>query len=816
MPRARFRLAWAALPTVLLAAALPASAPAATSEPRTLPTVRDTLRVSDSARRVCTEGRLAGASGVVTRRWTATDEGVVTARLQGYGRSDWDLALVDSATGAVLAGSAAFGSNEVATALVRRGQALSVQACRRFGPDADVPLSISFTAVKLAAPKEKTSLVEVYASTRFDFDRLRSLGFDLTDHSDGKRQHALLHGSADARRLRQEGYSFRTVVPDVAAQDRADRAAEQNSRVGMPSGSTSYRNLDDYENEMKTLAEENPTMVRKVTLPKKSIDGRDIVGIEVATGVSRTDDGRPAFVNIGIHHAREWPSGEATIEFAYDLIKNPLGDARRNTIRDNARTFFFPVQNPDGFVVTRTVGSMPNDDLPATPGTPQQIVGGAGYKRKNCRPALGDDVPCEARQGPDTGVDTNRNYGQEWGGAGTSSDPTSLTYRGEGPFSEPENQAIREFMLGIQSTLLITNHTFTGLILRPPGVARDGPAPDEDRMRKIGDAMARETDYTSQYSYQLYDTTGTTDDWIYGVLSSFSFTPEIGKINFHPSYPNTVREYDGYELTNKDGTKRKLGGLREAYTIAGEAAVNPDSHSVIEGTAPAGATLRIKRDTITTTSPVEDDGETARKVDVLPEHRESTMTVPADGRFTWHVSPSSRPRENPQAAWRLSCERDGQEREVRDVFVARAQRVRVDLVCGGAAPTPTPCRDAIRPTSRFASRSRLRVTSSGISLRGTSTDTGCPGASVRRVTVSVALATRPNGCRFLQSNGRLGSRRSCRRTVYLPGQGGSSWTFTRRARLPRGEYKVWVRAYDAAGNVEKKAFRRNFVRLRRR
>ena len=42
--------------------------------------------------------------------------------------------------------------------------------------------------------------------------------------------------------------------------------------------------------------------------------------MEVAEDVDRTDDGRPTFVNLGAHHAREWPSGEAPMEFLLDLV----------------------------------------------------------------------------------------------------------------------------------------------------------------------------------------------------------------------------------------------------------------------------------------------------------------------------------------------------------------------------------------------------------------------------------------------------------------------------------------------------------------
>ena len=35
----------------------------------------------------------------------------------------------------------------------------------------------------------------------------------------------------------------------------------------------------------------------------------------------RRKDGRPAFLLMGAHHAREWPSAEHTLEFAYELVK---------------------------------------------------------------------------------------------------------------------------------------------------------------------------------------------------------------------------------------------------------------------------------------------------------------------------------------------------------------------------------------------------------------------------------------------------------------------------------------------------------------
>jgi murein tripeptide amidase MpaA len=830
------------LATALIGALAASPAPAATTTPRVLPTIQDTLSVTGAKRLTCSARPRTGGS-VDSTVWRAPDDGLLKVRLDGGSRGDWDLALFDAATGRKLAASSAFRSNELASAYVVRGQAVDVQACLRRGSRRSVPLAIDFAAFKPAPLDHRIQLVEVDVPTAWDKARLASLGVDLSDHSDGHTQHAVLYSPADAMKLTGAGFRYRVEIPDVLAQDARDRAAERRfalsgRRADIPSGRTSYRQYDDFLADLKAMVDDHPGVVRPITLPVKSLDGRDIVGVEIATDVDRTDDGRPVFVQIGTHHAREWPAAEATIEFGLDLLARGLaGEPRWKDILDNARTYIIPIQNPDGFVTTRTFPNSPNDDNPTFPFTPQQGSGAAGYRRKNCRPLLPDEdgVPCELRQQGDNGVDTNRNYGEQWGGPGTSSDQSSLVYHGEGPFSEPESESVRELLVKVQPTVLITNHTFSGLILRPPGTADNGPAPDEDRMRLLGDAMARETEYTSQYSYQLYDTTGTTDDWLYGGLSSFSFTPEIGKTNFHPSYTDDfIPEYDGKDSVDKNGDEIKLGGLREAYVLAGLAAINPDTHSILRGTAPAGRTLRIKRDFVTVTSARPDDDGVQHPVQRLPEHRESTLTVPSSGEFVWHVDPSTRPFEPEPVPWTLTCEDGaGNVLEQRDVFVARGQQLTLDLACAPAQPdTPTPapvpvppqtppvCADTFSPQSTFA-KGPSRVGRRGLSLRGGSTDRGCtdPGTSflrasgVGKVQVSIARVVRGNRCRFLGTRG-FGKVRSCRsQQVYLDATGTTSWRLERKLRLPKGEYKLWVRGVDQAQNVERRDARRNFWRV---
>jgi hypothetical protein len=69
-------------------------------------------------------------------------------------------------------------------------------------------------------------------------------------------------------------------------------------------------------------------------------------------------------------------------------------------------------------------------------------------------------------------------------------------------------------------TTLITNHTFSSLVLRPNVAAADLAPPsegiplgdpfDEAALKALGDRMAAQNGYTSRHAWELYDTTGST------------------------------------------------------------------------------------------------------------------------------------------------------------------------------------------------------------------------------------------------------------------------------------------------------------------
>jgi dihydroneopterin aldolase len=540
------------------------------------------LTISASTVQSCTDRLVrAGTQGASVTRWTAPLTGYVQVRLNGDERNDWDLALFDSRSGRLLDASLAWGANEMTQAWVKRGQSLTVQACRLGGPSAIEPLEI--TPVKVAASvlnrrPAKESLVSIPIATKLDFSALEATGINLDEVPNGHRAIAVLAGPADAAKVHKAGYSFKTLIPDMAAAERGYRA--QDSRVArakeksaLPSGRTTYRHYPDIQADLKKLVKKHKGLVKPLTLPVKTFQGRDIAGVEITERVKARDNGKPIFWLMAEHHAREWPSAEAATEFAIYLAQKFRHNRRVTNLLKRVRVVVTPVINVDGYLTSREATD-PADisgDPAQAPSLAESVAppgGSLAYRRKNCHGASDDpSTPCNLQYG----IDNNRNYGAGWGGPGAGTDPNTQNYRGEDMWSEPENQAVWHYSQRHDVTTLITTHNFASLVLRPPGRHNDGLAPDETALKKLGDHMARDTGYTSEYGYQLYDTSGTTEDWNYAAAGTFGYTIEMGPDsshggNFHISYQDGVID----QWTGAQTLDGKGKGLRDALLRAAD------------------------------------------------------------------------------------------------------------------------------------------------------------------------------------------------------------------------------------------------------
>ena len=664
----RLNLAWGAVAIAMLLA----SDAWASSPPVALPTIARAMTVAKPVRQTCSR-TAAGARGTAVSSYRAPESGYLSARLAGPDTSDWDLVLRD-AYNRILATSESFGSHEVTQTWVHAGDRVAAQGCRRSGRASRVPLTFNLVAADLPTPGPAPSLLRVQG-TPAQLSTLDSLGPDVTENRGLGWADVLVSGAGQLALINRAGLKHTTRIANMQTQAVHSQAADAryaasvNGVSPLPSGRTTYRTYDDIQTELKALVDNHPGRVRKVVIGT-SYQGRELSGVEIADNVNATGDGRPVYLVLALHHAREWPSAEAAMEYATMLANSSGSDARIAGLLKNERTVVIPLVNPDGFVSTQAAEPIDPADAIRDPSTGgEQSVGGIppstvesiappggilSYRRKNCSGAIPNpNVPCELQWG----VDPNRNYGELWGGLGASPDPTSQSYHGPGPFSEPETQAVRDYTRNHQVTALITLHNVAALVLRPPGLHDGGLAPDETRMKQLGDTMAADAGYTSEFGFQLYDTAGTTEDYTYAAQGGYGFTIEIGPPNGSFHMPYQVGFVD--EWTGNGGHGAIPGkGLRDALLTAGDAAMNPVDHGVIQGTAQPGATLRIKRtfDTVTSAyckvgidppltvfgGPTCAPGQTGGP-DSSADFFQSTLVVPPSGSFAWQVDPSTRP-----------------------------------------------------------------------------------------------------------------------------------------------------------------------------
>jgi hypothetical protein len=227
------------------------------------------------------------------------------------------------------------------------------------------------------------------------------------------------------------------------------------------------------------------------------------------------DEDEPEFFVNSLIHAREPMGLECCLQFMEYLVSNYATDTTVANLVNNREFYFVPIINPDGYEYNR-----------------QTNPGGGGMWRKN-------------RHG--LGIDLNRNWGYMWGydNLGSSPDANNETYRGSGPFSEPETQTLRNFIDSRHFKIIMNFHAYANDFLYPWGYS-DIYTPDQALFRIIADSATAQNGYTSGTAWEaLYNTNGDCNDWQYGEQTEkpkmFGVVIEVGNNNdgFWPS-PNRI------------------------------------------------------------------------------------------------------------------------------------------------------------------------------------------------------------------------------------------------------------------------------------
>jgi len=146
------------------------------------------------------------------------------------------------------------------------------------------------------------------------------------------------------------------------------------------------------------------------------------------------------------------------------------------------------------------------------------------------------------------GADLNRNFEFRWGCCGGSSGfQCSEVFRGPSPGSEPETQAIQNYVRAqfpdqrqehlsaaapINATgVFLDMHSYSELVLWPWGIQKS-PAPNGTALQTLGRKFAYFNAYSPHQAFDLYPTDGTTDDFAYGELGLAAYTFELGTMFF--------------------------------------------------------------------------------------------------------------------------------------------------------------------------------------------------------------------------------------------------------------------------------------------
>ncbi|KXN66905.1 peptidase M14, carboxypeptidase A, partial [Conidiobolus coronatus NRRL 28638] len=263
-----------------------------------------------------------------------------------------------------------------------------------------------------------------------------------------------------------------------------------------------YHTYEDIKKWYIKHSNEHPGHVKFVPSIGKTWKNNDIFAVHLSNPNS-SPNGKPKnkIWFQSLIHAREWISGPTTQYIFNEFLKTRDTDPKVKKILDENEIIFIPVVNPDGYKFTNIFR----------------------FWRKNLFNLHG--------------VDINRNFPYRWGGPGASTNPLEDNYRGTGPASELETQAIINYYKK-QGKIAgaIDFHSFSQLVLRPWGDNKED-TPHESVLKKLGDGIrdiikqSRGTEYTSQKASELYEASGGADDWFYGEGKSYSFTLELSPKN---------------------------------------------------------------------------------------------------------------------------------------------------------------------------------------------------------------------------------------------------------------------------------------------
>lgn len=285
---------------------------------------------------------------------------------------------------------------------------------------------------------------------------------------------------------------------------------------GSASGPTRHFTFQEMQNELDDMRTLYPNLITLKSSVGTTEQGRALFMVKISDNAD-VDETEPEILLTAVHHAREPISMTQLIFFMWYVLENYDSNNEIKTLLNSSEIYIMPCINPDGYVYNAT----------ASP------AGGSMWRKNRHNNGNGS-----------FGVDNNRNYSYLWGGNGSSGSTSSETYRGTAPFSEPENQAIRNFCNSRQFVTEFNYHSYGNYLIYPfSGVAVNNN-PERPLFNQLSVFLTEDNGFVYGNCQETlnYIADGEANDWGYGEQTPtkgkmYGFTPEIGNSSdgFYPA-----------------------------------------------------------------------------------------------------------------------------------------------------------------------------------------------------------------------------------------------------------------------------------------
>lgn len=362
-----------------------------------------------------------------------------------------------------------------------------------------------------------------------NLDEIAYLGknYDVVE-VDSERQEAKIFSNQITRdALVEAGFSW-TIDQEYTLKINTVEQASPWQISGIPSRPC-FRTIGEVYAAANSLVSSYPTLVEKIDIgdswekTQNPANGWDMEVVLLTNRSNEATEKSDVFIMSSIH-AREWATAELNLRLAEYLLQNYNANPDVKWLLDYNRIHLVLVTNPDG----RLQDEANTNWLWRKNTNNNYCTGGTGQSGR--------------------GADLNRNFPYQWA---SSSQQCSETYAGASAGSEPETQAITNYVASIfpdqkgpnpgdmvdeetATGMFIDLHSYSRLVLWPWGYDVNAIAPNDASLKIMSYKFAYYNGHTPKKSSALYPTNGSTDDWAYGELGVPGFCFEVGD-EFHES-----------------------------------------------------------------------------------------------------------------------------------------------------------------------------------------------------------------------------------------------------------------------------------------